>query len=54
MRISNFLLYQLAYTEIVVSPVLWPEFTRQHFYQTIREYQSRERRFGRTGDQMSL
>jgi len=53
MRISNFLLYQLAYTEIVVSPVLWPEFTRQHFYQTIREYQSRERRFGRTGDQMS-
>ncbi len=53
MMISNFLLYQLAYTEIVVSPVLWPEFTRQHFYQTIREYQSRERRFGRTGDQMS-
>ena len=53
MRISNFLLYQLAYTEIVVSPVLWPEFTRQHFYQTIREYQSRERRFGRTGDQKS-
>lgn len=51
MRISNFLLYQIAYTEIVVSPVFWPEFSQQHFYQAIRDYQNRERRFGRTGEQ---
>lgn len=53
MRISNFLLYQLAYTEILVSPVLWPDFSRSHFIEAIRDYQSRERRFGQTGDQIS-
>ncbi len=52
MRISNFLLYQLAYTEITVSPVFWPEFSRKHFYEAILEYQRRERRFGRTGAQI--
>ncbi|MBM3262128.1 MAG: isoprenyl transferase [candidate division Zixibacteria bacterium] len=52
MRISNFLLYQLAYTEIVVSPVYWPDFSRQHFYEAILDYQLRERRFGLTGDQV--
>jgi undecaprenyl diphosphate synthase len=47
MRISNFMLWQLAYTELHVSPVLWPDFTREHFYAALLEYQRRERRFGR-------
>jgi undecaprenyl diphosphate synthase len=46
-RISNFLLWQLAYTEIHISPVLWPNFSRDHLFEAIREYQRRERRFGR-------
>ncbi|TVR64405.1 MAG: di-trans,poly-cis-decaprenylcistransferase [Gemmatimonadales bacterium] len=46
-RISNFMLWQLAYTEIHISPVLWPDFTRGHFGEAIRDYQRRERRFGR-------
>ncbi|MCX8036681.1 MAG: isoprenyl transferase [Candidatus Sumerlaeia bacterium] len=46
MRISNFLLWQIAYTELVVMPVLWPDFRRVHLLQAIVEYQSRERRFG--------
>lgn len=45
-RISNFLLWQLAYTEIHIIDVLWPDFTREHLYEAIRDYQSRERRFG--------
>lgn len=52
MRISNFLLYQLAYTEIHVTPVLWPDFSRYHFYQALQDYQSRERRFGKTSEQV--
>jgi undecaprenyl diphosphate synthase len=47
MRISNFMLWQLAYTELHVSPVLWPDFTREHFHAALLEYQRRERRFGR-------
>jgi undecaprenyl diphosphate synthase len=47
MRISNFLLWQLAYAELYVTPVLWPDFTRQHLFEAILEYQRRERRFGR-------
>ena len=47
MRISNFLLWQLAYTELVISPVLWPDFGRAELYQAILDFQSRERRFGR-------
>jgi undecaprenyl diphosphate synthase len=47
MRISNFLLWQLAYTELVISPVLWPDFGRAELYQAILDYQSRDRRFGR-------
>ncbi|HSU13709.1 isoprenyl transferase [Longimicrobium sp.] len=47
MRISNFMLWQLAYTELHVSPVLWPDFTREHFFAALLEYQQRERRFGR-------
>jgi len=47
MRISNFLLWQLAYAEIYVTPVLWPDFTRRDLYQAILDFQRRERRFGR-------
>jgi undecaprenyl diphosphate synthase len=46
-RISNFMLWQLAYTEIHISPVLWPDFTRKDLYTAVAEYQRRERRFGR-------
>ena len=52
MRLSNFLLWQLAYTELWVTPVLWPDFRRYHLYQAIQSYQSRERRFGRTSGQL--
>jgi len=47
LRISNFLLWQLAYTELYITPVLWPDFTRQHLYQAVADFQGRERRFGR-------
>jgi undecaprenyl diphosphate synthase len=46
-RISNFMLWQLAYTEIFITPVLWPDFGREHLFQAIYDYQRRERRFGR-------
>ncbi|MEJ2205083.1 MAG: isoprenyl transferase [Gemmatimonadota bacterium] len=46
-RISNFLLWQLAYTEMHISPVLWPDFNRQHLFEAVLDYQRRERRFGR-------
>ncbi len=46
MRISNFLIWELAYTEIYVTEVLWPDFRRLHLAEAIMEYQSRERRFG--------
>ena len=46
MRLSNFMLWQLSYAEIVVLPTLWPEFRRRHLVQAIVEYQSRSRRFG--------
>ncbi|MEO8449626.1 MAG: polyprenyl diphosphate synthase [Gemmatimonadota bacterium] len=48
-RISNFLLWQLAYAELYVTPVLWPDFGPEHFYQAIADFQRRERRFGRVG-----
>ena len=47
MRISNFLLWQLAYAEFWITPTLWPDFNRKEFYQAILSYQSRQRRFGR-------
>ena len=47
MRISNFLLWQLAYAEFYVTPVLWPDFTRRHLFEAILEFQRRDRRFGR-------
>jgi undecaprenyl diphosphate synthase len=46
MRVSNFLLWQIAYTEIYVTPVLWPDFRRRHLLEAILEYQQRDRRFG--------
>jgi undecaprenyl diphosphate synthase len=46
-RISNFLLWQAAYAELYMSPVLWPDFTRQHLFEAILAYQRRDRRFGR-------
>jgi len=46
-RISNFLLWQLAYTEIYITPVLWPDFTRRTLWEAILDYQRRERRFGK-------
>jgi undecaprenyl diphosphate synthase len=46
-RISNFLLWQLAYSELFLSPVLWPDFTRAELFGAIRDFQLRERRFGR-------
>jgi undecaprenyl diphosphate synthase len=51
-RISNFLLWELAYTEIYIDKVFWPEFRREHLYQAIREYQKRERRFGLVSEQL--
>jgi undecaprenyl diphosphate synthase len=47
LRISNFMLWQLAYTELHITPVLWPDFTREHLFHAILDYQRRERRFGR-------
>jgi undecaprenyl diphosphate synthase len=49
MRYSNFLLWQIAYTELIVLDVLWPDFRRVHLLQSLAEYQSRERRFGGLG-----
>jgi undecaprenyl diphosphate synthase len=46
-RISNFLLWQMAYAELFISRVLWPDFNRRHLYEAILDFQSRERRFGR-------
>jgi len=46
-RISNFLLWQLAYTELHISPVLWPDFNRETLFEAVADYQRRERRFGR-------
>ncbi|RZJ86423.1 MAG: di-trans,poly-cis-decaprenylcistransferase, partial [Hymenobacter sp.] len=53
-RISNFLLWQLAYTELFITPVLWPDFRRTHFRDALRSYQSRERRFGKTSEQLAV
>ena len=52
-RISNFLLYQLAYTELYFSPVRWPEFRKENLYQALIDFQNRERRFGKTSEQLS-
>ena len=51
-RISNFLLYQIAYTELYFTNTRWPEFRKEHLYTAIVDYQQRERRFGKTGHQL--
>ena len=51
-RISNYLLYQLAYAELYFTPVHWPEFRRQNLYEALLDYQQRERRFGKTSEQI--
>jgi undecaprenyl diphosphate synthase len=52
LRISNFLLWQIAYTELYITDCLWPDFRRKHLYEAIRDYQRRERRFGMTSEQI--
>ncbi len=52
MRISNFLLWEIAYSEIHFTSVLWPDFRKEHFLQAVMDYQSRERRFGKTSEQL--
>ena len=52
LRISNFLLWQLAYTELYFTDILWPDFGKEDFYNAIIEYQKRERRFGKTSEQL--
>lgn len=51
-RISNFLLYQLAYAELYFTNILWPDFRKENLYEAIADYQKRERRFGKTGKQV--
>ncbi|MCQ2360650.1 MAG: isoprenyl transferase [Paludibacteraceae bacterium] len=51
-RISNFLLWQIAYTELYFTPVMWPDFTKEDFFKIIADFQTRERRFGKTGEQI--
>lgn len=54
LRISNFLLWQIAYTELHVTPALWPDFSDGHLLEALAAYAKRERRFGKTGDQLKL
>jgi undecaprenyl diphosphate synthase len=52
LRVSNFLLWQLAYTELYFTEVLWPDFSKEEFYRAIIDFQKRERRFGKTSEQV--
>jgi undecaprenyl diphosphate synthase len=52
-RISNFLLWQIAYAELYFTPVLWPDFRKQHLYEAILDFQNRERRFGKISEQLT-
>jgi undecaprenyl diphosphate synthase len=52
-RISNFLLWQIAYAELYFTDVLWPDFTKENLYEAILNYQNRERRFGKTSEQLT-
>jgi undecaprenyl diphosphate synthase len=51
-RISNFLLWQIAYAELFFTPVFWPDFRKQHLYEAIIDFQNRERRFGKISEQL--
>ena len=52
-RLSNFLLWQMAYAELYFTDVFWPDFRKEHFYDAIIDYQNRERRFGKTSEQIT-
>jgi undecaprenyl diphosphate synthase len=52
-RISNFLLWQIAYAEIYMTSTYWPDFRKEEYVEALIEYQRRERRFGATGDQVA-
>lgn len=52
-RISNFLLWQIAYSELYFTDVLWPDFTREHLFEAVYDYQNRERRFGLVSEQLN-
>jgi len=52
-RISNFLLWQIAYAELYFSEVFWPDFSEQHLIEALKDYQNRERRFGKTSEQLN-
>jgi len=52
-RISNFLLWQLAYTELYITDLLWPDFRKQHLFEALIAFQSRERRFGKISEQLT-
>ena len=54
LRLSNFLLWQLAYAEIYVTDVLWPDFRKEELVVSFKSYGRRQRRFGKTGDQMEV
>jgi undecaprenyl diphosphate synthase len=51
-RVSNFLLWQIAYSELYFSDILWPDFRRENLQEAILDYQKRERRFGKTSEQI--
>jgi undecaprenyl diphosphate synthase len=51
-RLSNYLLWQLAYTELFFTPTLWPDFNKEGLYEAIISFQNRERRFGKTSEQL--
>ncbi|MBD3636028.1 MAG: isoprenyl transferase [Crocinitomicaceae bacterium] len=53
LRISNFLLWQLAYSELHFTPIFWPDFKKEDFFQAIYDYQNRERRFGKVSEQLN-
>ena len=53
LRVSNFLLWQIAYSELYITPTLWPDFRKDHLYEAIWAYQQRERRFGKTSEQLN-
>ena len=52
-RLSNFLLWQSAYTELYFCDIYWPDFTKEEFYKAIANFQKRERRFGKTSEQIN-
>jgi undecaprenyl diphosphate synthase len=52
LRLSNYLLWQLAYTELYFTDTLWPDFREESLYEAIVDYQKRERRFGKTSEQL--